>query len=474
MEVLAAERSDPLFIARQTFVGDEAASRQHVQLLRVRRGPAEIAEALDVDGMLRPGRRADVKPDLHWVLEPVKSGRFQLRPVCGWYDFGMPALGHSGGAVASDATTSEGFAGLDREARLRKELAGKWDSMNDRRRKREGGGEAGEVRGEPKSSVAEVRASLLSSETKPKKDAVYPEDRAGDDSGILHQQRKRRKAILRANAKMKGAEDEAVPDTANSLLELKAQRGEAGWDFAEEEQFSDDEQENWDFDDQLMAVKEDEAPSGDEDGEETEGVDLLSGHGKEIEVLLERFTENARSAAPALEAAQEAPELGEPGGAEGSDAETSSVGARDSSSVGARATLSELELKAVEALRARGGACPEEEALKLLGESSKAALAAVAAVESLSSQRYAVLKPKFGGPSLSLAALKHAAVECLRARGGRCTAEEVMRHLGGAGMQLKIIVLKEVATVERTHEPGSRKGNVRMVVLKQSYASKPS
>merc|ERR1719291_723521 len=112
------------------------------------------------------------------------------------------------------------------------------------------------------------KAALAGTNDKPPaKEVAYPDqEHLKDESGLKRQAKKRKKLHQAAG---RNAEDEDAPETANSMLELKASRGEDGWDFDQGEQFSDDEQDNFEFDDQLDTVKEEDgAVSADEEAAE--------------------------------------------------------------------------------------------------------------------------------------------------------------------------------------------------------------
>merc|ERR1719210_337604 len=80
---------------------------------------------------------------------------------------------------------------------------------------------------------------------KTREEVLYPDkEYVEDQTGLKKQAKKRRKLHKQAQ---QHAEDEDAPETANSMLELKATRGEDGWDFSDGEQFSDDEQDNFEF-----------------------------------------------------------------------------------------------------------------------------------------------------------------------------------------------------------------------------------
>ncbi|CAE7566192.1 COL6A6 [Symbiodinium natans] len=147
---------------------------------------------------------------------------------------------------------------------------------------------------------------------------AYPDKQHGDETGIKKQEEKRRKVLKKQEmAVREGAEEEAVPDVASSLHELKRQKGgEAGWDFSDEEQFSDDQEERFDFDDQLentAAQAEDQGmPVGEEVAEaDDEDQDVhLSSFGEEVEVLLKGGDPQEAHDSPALAETEDIEALG--------------------------------------------------------------------------------------------------------------------------------------------------------------------
>eukprot|EP00928_Gymnodinium_smaydae_P000956 TRINITY_DN1034_c0_g2_i1.p1 TRINITY_DN1034_c0_g2~~TRINITY_DN1034_c0_g2_i1.p1 ORF type:complete len:797 (+),score=192.04 TRINITY_DN1034_c0_g2_i1:95-2392(+) len=118
-------------------------------------------------------------------------------------------------------------------------------------------------------------------------------ERLSDETGVRRHLRKLKRALKRKADAVAGAEDEAVPETANALLQLKSERGEGLWDFADAEMYSDDEQEVNVFDD---LVDPDGAGGGtaacgiaaDEDDDEAERGDQLTAHGQQLETLLQK------------------------------------------------------------------------------------------------------------------------------------------------------------------------------------------
>merc|ERR1719491_2037942 len=98
--------------------------------------------------------------------------------------------------------------------------------------------------------------------------------------------------MKREAAALDDAEEVDVPDSAGAMHSLKRAEGEAGWDFDDEEHFSDDEQDKFEFDDQLetAATNADDMPVLAEEPEENEenpaAEDALGEHGRELQILL--------------------------------------------------------------------------------------------------------------------------------------------------------------------------------------------
>ncbi|OLP85362.1 hypothetical protein AK812_SmicGene33682 [Symbiodinium microadriaticum] len=237
-----------------------------------------MCTAWGAHGISRSGRQMDVKTDLHWVMEPVPGG-MEIRPVKGWYDL---VQANSAGAgkqlVPAKRPPEAANVEIQKQVCERKEISDRWDKMRKRGKEEEAGPFLAARK--PKVSTSAV---------------AYPDKQQSDETGIKKQEEKRRKVLRKQEmAHREGAEEEAVPDVASSLHELKRQKGgEAGWDFSDEEQFSDDQEERFDFDDQLegtAAQTEDQGmPAGEEVAAEEDGEaqDVqLSTFGEEVEVLL--------------------------------------------------------------------------------------------------------------------------------------------------------------------------------------------
>ncbi|CAJ1406928.1 unnamed protein product [Effrenium voratum] len=268
-EVLTAPRGE-LYVARAIANQDDPEGQQRLPLEFVQCSDDGACTARGA-GMARSGRQMDVKQNLHWVVKTLPNGSMEIRPVKGWYDLGTPTgPGAMKAAVKPKRLASDAAAEMQRQTHLRKEHSDRWDAMLKRRGTRE----------ERKESTEEPEAKIRA------KKVMFPAQE-GDETGCKKQEEKRRKVLRKQQkAHQQGAEEQAVPEVASSLLELK--QGEGGWDFTDEEQFSDDDdQERWDFDDQLVAAAPKEGlPSGDEEDEDTKPEATLSSFGEEIEVLL--------------------------------------------------------------------------------------------------------------------------------------------------------------------------------------------
>jgi len=301
-----APRESKICVGRLDPAGSPGNHSAFERQASVRRSDSDVI-CIGVEGSIRSGKALDVKQDVHWVLQPT-SGGFQLSPVSGWYQFGTPALSTkptkaavrpaAAAAAAAAASAAAPIAAgssqslelaaaeaeLRRDAGLRMQHADRWETMLEKR----SGGIA---------SVKMVRGQIPVEAAKAEtKKAAYPvEERLNDDSGIKRHKQKMQKALKRKADAM--ADNNEVPETANSLHNLKSENAEVMWDFEDGEKFSDDEQELVDFDEDLQNedAKEEAAPApeaGDEasEAEDNEDGDPLSTHGKELEVLLERHT----------------------------------------------------------------------------------------------------------------------------------------------------------------------------------------
>lgn len=202
---------------------------------------------------------------------------------------GVSSAGSSSAPGTSNPTLAnepEGDALLIKEAQERKRNSDKWEGMLANRAARIGLTASGTV-----SMKALFRKGGVAKDTVAEK-VSYPEDDVlGDDTGLQKEKKKVAKRLKKDAKKGEAgnAEDDAVPQTANSLLSLKSEIGEGVWDFEDGEAHSDDEA------DEIPAgmdrKKEEDldshlAPEADDEFDDPEGV--LSKHGKDLERLLEK------------------------------------------------------------------------------------------------------------------------------------------------------------------------------------------
>jgi len=468
--VLAPTDPAELFVARLLPADDSGGPGAYVQPRHVQRSGPDLVHGLYKDGKTRSGKPADVKPGVHWMLTATEDGSLSLKPVNGWYEFSKPmpardsepssAPGKAGSSGnKTKRTTESGEAELLKEAGLRKNIADRWDAMLERR--------AGRV------GVRVARGQILNATVHPVSNkVVYPEDdRLKDDTGLKKHLEKKKKQMKKEARALEGIEDDDVPETANALLMLKSQRGEGGWDFEDDGEFSDEEQE--DFDEQLQRPQaEDPAPSADEDDAEEPEKDLLSRHGREIEVLLQQY---GQGGTPDQAEAEEGAESGEEGGG----------GAAPSAHSGSEASDGESKPKRPRGRppkkKPREQSSDERDGSGTAAPSGAASGSAEAPV-SASSRTPAAPAPQPGkaptqqaaseGASSAMpteAQLRQHAIECLRRQGGRCTLQTAAEALGLKDSRSPlysqvVAILKEVASVERV--PGESRA---MLVLKLTY-----
>ncbi|CAE7326813.1 unnamed protein product [Symbiodinium natans] len=99
-----------------------------------------------------------------------------------------------------------------------------------------------------------------------------------------------RKMNARKRAKAKKGEDvEEVPETANTLKQLKSETGEALWDFEAADEFSDDQEEDVEEKHRELVIPDRQvlAPEEGATDSEDEG-NMMSKHGQDLQVLLNR------------------------------------------------------------------------------------------------------------------------------------------------------------------------------------------
>jgi len=298
-----------------------------------------------------------IKPNLHWVIKSLPDGDMEIMPVKGWYDLATTGSSHdprrsARPGVTGHATPQRDAAvmELQQQAMVRKESADRWDAISKRRMQRieESGGAR---RAFPQEDLDAAKAS---EEKRRKVQIMYPEDPdAADETGFKHQEEKRRKVLQKLQkAQDAGTEEQAVPDVASTLLDLKRQ-GEGAWDFSDEEEFSDDEEKVAPEANpkEVEGLPEEDAnlPSGDEEDEETKPEATLSGVGEELKVLLKVDPETAESP----------PRFEEPMEAGSPDQDMSPISAL-STERSPSVDHAELKRRAVTCLKEKGELSPKE------------------------------------------------------------------------------------------------------------------
>lgn len=496
--------------------------------MRVRRENERSSIAEAKSGDVRQGAPADVKPGFHWLLKKLPNGSYELMPVTAWYEFAKPSMKMKPEAMSNSRTSAQmlakvraakqaeagnGEAELRKAAKARKDETDRWEAMKLRRDSRQS---VRVARGQLQAEI--LRPSFLDEPeaAAPKVEKVqYPEEeRINDETGVKKQTMKLKKAQRKEAKAMHQAEDEDAPETANALLSLKAERGEDGWDFQDEEQYSDDEQDKFDFDDQIQPTGADEenAPSADEDeGEEVEKGAILTTHGKQLEILLSQFEEGPESMVAEAATAPEDEDSGEdPGGDQKSPAGSgaSSPGnAAGSAAVGTHAPTqisssdsdaeNRASPKSSPAAAAEAGSAPPASKRRRLittnssnwaGQSAASASpprqnaaiaaapkAAVGATGSSTAPAPAAASRSSEPPAPAIPitkdALRAKLVQCLLAKGGRCALSEAAGALGlkdgdrhSPMWQQAIACIKEVASTQRV--PGETRP---MLVLLQKF-----
>lgn len=377
---------------------------------RISAGSQGSMVAMGPCGSTRIGKRTDVKDHLHWVIERLPDGAMELRPVRGWFEFGPPSGANSLPQKKSRNALLDAQAAAEqqREVQLRKELADRWDAMSVRKRQRlaTAAPQAAKIRAHP-SSADEAPLEDEAVPVQRASEVAYPDvEHARDETGLKKQERKRRKALRR---QAQAAEEEAAPVAASALHELKRERGEDGWDFSDEEEFSDGEEERFDFDDQLkqsagLAAKEvEEALSADEDeAEEVEGGDAMTSHGQQIQVLLKE--QNAPAAGGGRPSADTSPS-----GASGEDESA----AEDDESSAEEAAVAETH--------------SHSQSLVLTKRSSSSTVNSTGAFPPSSTAMPVAASAAQAAPSTE--ELQRRVVACLQQHGGRVSAKELLRIL---------------------------------------------
>lgn len=285
----------------------KAEDRLSLKRVKVRiREEGDECTAYGPKGLTRFGRPMGIKPNLHWVIKSLPNGVMEIRPVKGWYDLATSLSASAPSAAPKPAPPRSAAAGdvaareLQQQALVRKESADRWDAMNKRRQQRieeTEGARRVDVVHKPEAAVDTEETTAVAEERRRKAAVLYPEESAADETGFQLHEEKRRKVLQKLQkAQDAGAEEQAVPDVASTLLELKRQQGEGAWDFSDEEEFSDDE-DRGDADTKEVQVAEEDPhlPSGDEEDEEAQPSATLSGVGEELQVLLKVDPETAES-----------------------------------------------------------------------------------------------------------------------------------------------------------------------------------
>lgn len=337
----------------------KAEDRLCLKRVKVRaRDEGDECTAFGPKNLIRSGRPMGIKPNLHWVIKSLPDGDMEIMPVKGWYDLATTGSSHdprrsARPGVTGHATPQRDAAvmELQQQAMVRKESADRWDAISKRRMQRieESGGAR---RAFP--LAEDLDAAKASEEKRRKVQIMYPEDPdAADDTGFKHQEEKRRKVLQKLQkAQDAGTEEQAVPDVASTLLDLKRQ-GEGAWDFSDEEEFSDDEEKVAPEANpkEVEGLPEEDAnlPSGDEEDEETKPEATLSGVGEELKVLLKVDPETAESP----------PRFEEPMEAGSPDQDMSPISAL-STERSPSVDHAELKRRAVTCLKEKGELSPKE------------------------------------------------------------------------------------------------------------------
>mmetsp|Transcript_75518 Transcript_75518/g.179384 ORF Transcript_75518/g.179384 Transcript_75518/m.179384 type:complete len:489 (-) Transcript_75518:154-1620(-) len=434
------------------------------------------ARATGKSGKYRNGKLTDVKPDMHWLLEPTAKG-YVLRPVVGWYEFGIEEAASSSSA-SRKRPLPDGEGELKKGAAQRKADEERWSTMLERRPQ------------QPKTVRQQMYTGAQGDD---KMDSYDEEDRLNDDLGLKREKKKQLKALKKGAGDQVDEED--VPDSANALLNLKSEKAEGVWDFEEKDEFSDDDLEQDDFNDELQGQDQDEqAPSADEDDADAPDAEegLLTQHGKELEVLMSQYGEgDGEDAAEAAEGSEEEQE--EDGQAEGlpeehrqpppPEASVSSAASARSNASGGKGAASGLSAPpsaasassgpsrlagklsvpktapppAAKAAAAKGVPAAKKEAVRTTA-AGKPAQSKPAAAQAAGAQSSSAPASEAAAPSST--DLRSKVVKCLLDRGGSCKLADVVAALGlkdkkSALYANAVAILKEVASVEQV--PGEKK-----------------
>jgi len=483
-----------LFVGRTAAIEDVA----RTQVASLRRDDSGAANAVYQGGEASSGRLADVRPDVHWLVIPNSSSGLQLLPISAWYEFGIPMHEAEGALQGGQGQTSSrpidgGEAELRRESGLRKEFAERWESMIEHGLSSNGSlrargqilrdlrkswqpsealerleildilerSKAPDLRGTLKvlesleSNPSQVAGSLVADEV-PRTTVAYPEElHLNDDTGLDRQRRKKLKALRRKADAVDKAEDEEVPATANALLQLKSERGEGLWDFSDGEEFSDDEQDKWDFDEQLKRPTEEEigprlgaddmdAPAA----EEGEHGDMLTKHGKLLQDLLRMQEKSSKKRKSGEQKDQQS---------ESSSESELSEGEACFKSQSKQMKLLQAETPVMDSLgqprkKPKIQACQEvavgsQKQEHIISSSAKPPNHA-------SAEEAAAAKATSLEQEITDEALRTKAIQCLQERGGMCSLSDAALALGlsdlhSALYKRVVAILRNVADVQR-------------------------
>lgn len=426
-------------------------------------------------GQIRDGLTTDVKPGFHWLLKKRPDGALELVEVKAWVEFATPRGPHV------TRVQRNGDEEFKKAATVRKEETERWDAMVARRNGRQ---PARVTRGQLQAEIVRPRVPKGDEPDATASSKVrYPEEeRINDETGVKKYTAKIKKAQRKEAKALTQAEDEAVPDTADQLLALKTERGEDGWDFEDDERYSDDEQEKFDFDDQIKptGANEEDAPSADEEeGEEGEKPDMLTTHGKQIEILLNQFEEGPTlmevDGAENEDGGDEPAEVESPdrGTADAERPVLARVPSSDSDSMAKRAPRGELaqppapkrrrkhELATAAPTKPTAAAAQNGTTARVLGGAEAKKTSPVPIVVDVDEAAAphptarATSKDKLPTPRVK-ASLRDQLVQCLRDRGGRCGLSQAVGALGlrmgdqqSPMWQEAVTAIKEVATTQR-------------------------
>lgn len=449
----------------------------HVRLGTEHISIATAAEGADIAAWT--GRLTDVKPLLHWVLEPIDGRGYRLVPVRQWYEFARVSPAALEAAMEAEPAgrrriqkMHEEIASkeMQQQTELRNLFAEKWKGIKLRRMERVG------------TSVGHGKA--MATEPEQVEEAVlYPEKEfAKDDTGVKRAAKKRKKALMKEAGAVDGAEEGDVPDSANAMLKLKSAHGESGWDFEDDEQFSDDEQEKFEFDDQLetAATNVDDAPALDDEAEDNpdnpNAEDMLGSHGQELQLLLGRGGERGEDDDTADQAGSDPADNMN---ADEDDDDQQRRGDQDQQPIVRRTPKAKGKGKAKAKGKAQGKAGSSKAiAAKVQGP----AKAAAAKARFMAPPNAPEARSMVPAPVVPLAAvrvspasppgvsdeqiLRRRVIDQLRCNSGSCRPQALCDNLGVKGKDhpmYKILsgVLREVATVDKA---------TRTLVLKPEYS----